>query len=67
MDGFGADELCIRFCPTDYDQMGCWFYTGNAVGADGVYQDCSADDGDPPGVVGGSTYTQVSYVGASCS
>lgn len=39
--------------------MGCWFLTGNAVGPDGTWQDCEADSGDPPGVVGGKTYAQV--------
>ena len=48
-----------RYCPTTYDQMGCWFLTGDAVGPDGTWQDCQSDDGDPPGVVDGSTYSQV--------
>ncbi|WWD19512.1 hypothetical protein CI109_103973 [Kwoniella shandongensis] len=61
-----SDEtFCVRactgdpkYCPTDYDEMGCYFYTSNGIGWDGVYQDCEADDGDPPGVVDGTTYTQ---------
>ena len=47
------------YCPSTYDQMGCWFLTGNAVGPSGTYQNCEADSGDPPGVVDGQTYTQV--------
>ena len=39
--------------------MGCWFFTGNAVGADDTWQDCQVDNGDPPGVVSGTTFTQV--------
>ncbi|KAK4689340.1 transcription factor C subunit 6, partial [Tremellales sp. Uapishka_1] len=60
-----ADTFCVRactgdskYCPIDYDEMGCWFFTGNNIGNDGVWQDCSAEDGDPPGVVSGVTYTQ---------
>ncbi|TYJ57110.1 hypothetical protein B9479_002211 [Cryptococcus floricola] len=59
-----ADTFCLRacsdptYCPLDYDEMGCYFYTSNGVGWDGVYQDCEGDDGDPPGVVDGETYTQ---------
>ncbi|KAK8853098.1 hypothetical protein IAR55_003799 [Kwoniella newhampshirensis] len=47
-----------KFCPTKYDEMGCYFLTSNGVGWDGSYQDCEADDGDPPGVMDGTTYTQ---------
>ncbi|RXK35734.1 hypothetical protein M231_07023 [Tremella mesenterica] len=56
--------FCLRvctnpaFCPNTYDQMGCYFLLGNSVGSDGQWQDCSSDDGDPPGVVNGVTYTQ---------
>ncbi|ODO05406.1 hypothetical protein L198_02099 [Cryptococcus wingfieldii CBS 7118] len=59
-----ADTFCLRacsdptYCPLGYDEMGCYFYTSNGVGWDGVYQDCAGDDGDPPGVVDGVTYTQ---------
>ncbi|WVQ73024.1 hypothetical protein IAR50_002587 [Cryptococcus sp. DSM 104548] len=59
-----ADTFCVRacsdptYCPLEYDQMGCYFYTSNGVGWDGVYQDCEGDNGDPPGVVDGTTYTQ---------
>jgi len=41
--------------------MGCWFYTGGAVGPDSTWQDCQSDDGDPPGVVDGTTFTQVRF------
>ena len=49
-----------RFCPADYDQMGCWFLTGNSVGPEGTWQNCESDSGDPPGVINGKTYSQVS-------
>lgn len=62
-----SDAFCMRactgdkaYCPSAYDQMGCWFLTGNAVGPSGTYQNCEADSGDPPGVVDGTTFTQVS-------
>ena len=42
--------------------MGCRFLTGNAVGAHDTWQDCEADSGEPPGVVGGKTYDQVGSV-----
>ncbi|RSH91737.1 hypothetical protein EHS25_009106 [Saitozyma podzolica] len=60
-----ADTFCVRactgdpsYCPTTYDQMGCWWFTGEALGPSGVWQDCASDDGDPPGVVDGTTFTQ---------
>ncbi|ORX40713.1 hypothetical protein BD324DRAFT_678154 [Kockovaella imperatae] len=60
-----ATTYCLRactgdakFCPATYDQMGCYFFTGNSIGQDGVWQNCKSDDGDPPGVIGGSTYSQ---------
>ncbi|WVN84948.1 uncharacterized protein L203_100085 [Cryptococcus depauperatus CBS 7841] len=60
-----SNTFCVRacigdpkFCPAGYDEMGCYFFTSNGVGWDNVYQDCEADDGDPPGVVNGKTYTQ---------
>lgn len=57
---------CVRacsdgqYCPTVYDEMGCYFFTSNGIGWDGVYQDCVGDEGDPPGVYvdeGGQTVT----------
>lgn len=51
-----------RYCPTTYANMGCYFFTGDSVGNDGVWQSCQVDDGDPPGVVSGSTFTAVGYV-----
>jgi hypothetical protein len=54
-------ERYTRYCPTTYDQMGCWWFTGEALGPSGVWQDCASDDGDPPGVVDGTTFTQVSH------
>lgn len=65
-----STTYCVRacsdplYCPTTYDEMGCYFLTSNGIGWDGVYQDCVGDDGDPPGVyvdAGGGktvTYTQ---------
>lgn len=57
---------CVRacsdaqYCPTVYDETGCYFFTSNGIGWDGVYQDCVGDEGDPPGVYvdeGGQTVT----------
>lgn len=51
-----STTYCVRacsdplYCPTTYDEMGCYFLTSNGIGWDGVYQDCVGDDGDPPGV-----------------
>lgn len=64
-----STTYCVRacsdalYCPTTYDEMGCYFLTSNGIGWEGVYQDCVGDDGDPPGVyVDGAgetaTYTQ---------
>ncbi|WVW86017.1 hypothetical protein I302_108055 [Kwoniella bestiolae CBS 10118] len=59
-----GQTFCVRacfgdssFCPTQYDSLGCYFLTSNGVGWDNVYQDCEGDDGDPPGVIDGQTYT----------
>lgn len=48
-----------RFCPCQYPEQGCWFMTGNSVGPDGTWQNCEADEGTPPGVANGKTYSQV--------
>lgn len=51
-----STTFCLRacsdasYCPTSYDEMGCYFFTSNGIGWDGVYQDCVGDDGDRPGV-----------------
>lgn len=61
-----STTYCVRacsnplYCPTAYDEMGCYFLTSDGIGWDGVYQDCVGDDGDPPGVyvdAGGETVT----------
>ncbi|WVR00354.1 hypothetical protein IAU59_007497 [Kwoniella sp. CBS 9459] len=58
-----ADTFCVRactgdpkFCPTQFDEMGCFFLTSDGVGWDNVWQDCEGDDGDPPGVFDGKEY-----------
>ncbi|WVF73187.1 hypothetical protein IAT40_008006 [Kwoniella sp. CBS 6097] len=55
-----ADTFCVRactgdpkFCPTQFDEMGCFFLTSDGVGWDNVWQDCEGDDGEPPGVFDG--------------
>ncbi|WWC71871.1 uncharacterized protein I206_105830 [Kwoniella pini CBS 10737] len=57
------ETFCVRACfgdpatcPTQYDSLGCYFLTSNGVGWDDVWQDCEADEGDPPGVINGQTY-----------
>ncbi|OCF61142.1 hypothetical protein L486_00786 [Kwoniella mangroviensis CBS 10435] len=59
-----GQTFCVRacfgdpaFCPTQYDSLGCYFLTSNGVGWDDVWQDCEGDEGDPPGVIDGQTYT----------
>ncbi|WWD03500.1 hypothetical protein V865_001552 [Kwoniella europaea PYCC6329] len=59
-----GETFCVRacfgdpaFCPTQYDSLGCYFLTSNGVGWDDVWQDCEGDEGDPPGVIDGQTYT----------
>ncbi|WWC91577.1 uncharacterized protein L201_006523 [Kwoniella dendrophila CBS 6074] len=58
------ETFCVRacfgdpaYCPTQYDSLGCYFLTSSGVGWDDVWQNCEADDGDPPGVFDGQTYT----------
>lgn len=53
--------LTDRYCPTQYDTMGCWFITNNGVGWPDVFQDCEGEDGDIPGVQDGKTFTPVSH------
>ncbi|WVR07801.1 hypothetical protein IAU60_004844 [Kwoniella sp. DSM 27419] len=58
-----ADTFCVRactgdaiYCPTQYDEMGCFFLTSNGVGWDNVWQNCEGDDGAPPGQIDGVMY-----------
>lgn len=53
-------RLTGRYCPTQYDELGCWFLTSHGVGWPGSFQDCEANGQDIPGVVNGQTYTPVS-------
>ena len=52
-------DMGDRYCPTQYDELGCWFLTTNGVGWPGVFQDCEADGTDIPGVIDGQTYVPV--------
>ncbi|WVQ67136.1 uncharacterized protein L199_005331 [Kwoniella botswanensis] len=59
-----GQTFCVRacfgdpaFCPTQYDSLGCYFLTSNGVGWHDVWQDCEGDEGDPPGLIDGQTYT----------
>ena len=52
----------IRYCPTQYDTLGCYFLTNDGVGWPGAFQDCEGEDGRVPGVdEHGQTYTPVRF------
>lgn len=50
----------VRYCPTQYDTLGCYFLTNDGVGWPNEFQDCEGEDGGIPGVFAGKTYTVVS-------
>jgi hypothetical protein len=50
-----------RYCPTQYDTLGCYFLTNDGVGWPEYFQNCEGEDGDIPGVFDGKTYTPVCH------
>jgi hypothetical protein len=50
-----------RYCPTQYDELGCQFLTNDGVGWLEAFQDCEGEDGNVPGVFNGETFTPVRH------